>query len=139
MTVSRWQKLSLCTIHKESSSEASPTIWSCYANLNHYSCLWKLIPHTVYGHRKICMTEYLAGFAIGGDWWFTREGDLTRICTDKNQVSLKSYFQALDTFAVRSRVEHAHVRSSTTVFRGTMGNCMISFCLRARFIFFLVL
>ena len=35
------------------SSEASPTIWSCYANSNHYhySFLQKLISYTVYKHR----------------------------------------------------------------------------------------
>ena len=39
------------------SSEASPTIWSCYANLNHYhySFLLRLIPFIVYKHRKICI------------------------------------------------------------------------------------
>ena len=38
-------------------SEASPTICSCYANLNHYhySFLQKLIPFIVYKHRKICI------------------------------------------------------------------------------------
>ena len=36
------------------SSEASPTIWSCYANLDHYhySFLQKLIPYMVYKHKK---------------------------------------------------------------------------------------
>ena len=45
------------------SSEAGST---CFANLNHYySFLLKLIPYTVYKHRKnwICMTKCRAGFA----------------------------------------------------------------------------
>ena len=35
--------------------EASPTIWSCYANLNNYLFLYKLIPYLVHKNRKICI------------------------------------------------------------------------------------
>ena len=60
-------RLSRCVI-RVFSSEASPTIWSCYANLNYYHYfLLKLIPYTVYKHGKICicMTKYRAGFTTG--------------------------------------------------------------------------
>ena len=51
-----------------SSSEASLTFGHANANLNHYhySFRSKLIPYTVYKHRKICicLTKCRAGFAI---------------------------------------------------------------------------
>ena len=59
------ESLSKCL--KDTSSQASPTIWSCHANLNHYhhSFLLKLIPYMVHKHRKICicMTKCQACFA----------------------------------------------------------------------------
>ena len=38
-------------------SEASPTIWSCNADLNHYLFLYKLIPYLVHKNRKICIAR----------------------------------------------------------------------------------
>ena len=38
------------------SSEASPTIWSCYVNLNNLF-LYKLIPYLVHKNRKICIAR----------------------------------------------------------------------------------
>ena len=47
------------------SSEVSPTIWSCYANLNHHYSFLHFTPFIVYKHRKICMAwlNCRAGFA----------------------------------------------------------------------------
>ena len=74
------------------SSEASPTIWSCYANLNcyHHSFLYKLIPFVIYKNRKICIAwlNCRAGFATVND--------------DPNIVKLYNYNKLLNNYWMRS-------------------------------------
>ena len=50
--------------HTVFSSKASPTIWSCYANLNHYSFLLKLITFEIDSRISLRMTKCRVGFAI---------------------------------------------------------------------------
>ena len=98
------------------SSEAGPTFWSCYANLNHYHYLflYKLIPYTVYKHRKniICMTKCRAGFATA----------IAHSDVAVRYVSLHLFYTYLFTFFTHVSLAILKIERCHTLYKKTVSN-----------------